>query len=223
MPAMKIYLVGGAVRDELLGRPIKDKDYVVIGGDEAALSRQLPGLKCVGSRHRVYLYRGAEYTLSEADTIEADLLRRDLTINAVAKGPDGGLIGAPGALEDLRNQVLRPVAEHNFFDDPLFSINSDNLTTMSGKKACGGKTYMSESDDAYFFHILCSYFPQIVYIIPEFKLFTFSDYTSQENTRKSLSERFCHLIITIYQPVFHDIPAIAAFICLASILPQGAP
>ena len=55
---VQIYLVGGAVRDQLLGRAIKDNDYVVIGGDEAALRRRLPGVKSVGRRHRVYLHRG---------------------------------------------------------------------------------------------------------------------------------------------------------------------
>ena len=127
---MQIYLVGGAVRDQLLGRAIKDKDYVVIGGDEAALRRHLPGVKCVGRRHRVYLHRGAEYTLSTAPTIEADLLGRDLTINALAKGPDGRLVGAANALEDLRSGVLRPVALENFFNDPLRVVRAARFSAL---------------------------------------------------------------------------------------------
>ncbi|MEJ2638330.1 MAG: HD domain-containing protein [Desulfosarcinaceae bacterium] len=127
---MEIYLVGGAVRDEVLGRPVKDKDYVVIGGDEAALRRRLPGVKCVGRRHKVYLHRGAEYTLSEAEAIETDLLGRDLTINALAKGPDGELIGAPDAFEDLQNRVLRPVAEENFFQDPLRVVRAARFSAL---------------------------------------------------------------------------------------------
>jgi tRNA nucleotidyltransferase (CCA-adding enzyme) len=127
---VEIYLVGGAVRDEVLGHPIKDRDYVVIGGDESALRRRLPGVKSVGRRHKVYLHRRAEYTLSDAETIESDLLGRDLTINAVAKGPDGGLKGAPGAFEDLQNRVLRPVAEENFFKDPLRVVRAARFSAL---------------------------------------------------------------------------------------------
>jgi tRNA nucleotidyltransferase (CCA-adding enzyme) len=127
---VEFYLVGGAVRDEVLGRPVKDRDYVVIGGDETTLRRRLPGVKCVGHRHKVYLHRGAEYTLSDAQTIEADLLGRDLTINAVAKGPDGDLIGAPGAFEDLQARVLRPVAVENFFQDPLRVLRAARFSAL---------------------------------------------------------------------------------------------
>jgi tRNA nucleotidyltransferase (CCA-adding enzyme) len=127
---VKIYLVGGAVRDELLGRPIKDRDYVVIGGDEAALRAHLPGMKCVGRRHRVYLHKGAEYTLSAAPTIEVDLAGRDLTINALARGERGDPIGAPGAIEDLQKRVLRPVAEQNFFDDPLRVLRAARFSAL---------------------------------------------------------------------------------------------
>jgi tRNA nucleotidyltransferase (CCA-adding enzyme) len=127
---VKIYLVGGAVRDQLLGRPIKDRDYVVIGGDEAALRRHLPGMKSVGRRHRVYLHKGAEYTLSAAPTIEADLAGRDLTINALARGEGGDPIGAPGAIEDLHKRVLRPVAERNFFDDPLRVLRAARFSAL---------------------------------------------------------------------------------------------
>lgn len=127
---MEIYLVGGAVRDELLGRAVKDRDYVVIGGDEAGLRRRLPGVKCVGSRHRVYLHRGAEYTLSAAAAIQDDLLGRDLTINALARGGDGRLIGAPGALEDLEGRVLRPLAAANFFNDPLRVVRAARFSAL---------------------------------------------------------------------------------------------
>lgn len=127
---VQIYLVGGAVRDQLLGRAIKDRDYVVIGGDEIALRQHLPGVKCVGRRHRVYLHRGAEYTLSAAPNIEADLLGRDLTINALAKGSDGHLVGAPNALKDLRSGVLRPVALENFFNDPLRVVRAARFSAL---------------------------------------------------------------------------------------------
>ncbi len=122
--------MGGAVRDELLGRAIKDKDYVVVGGDAAELRHHLPGVKCVGRRHRVYLHRGAEYTLSAERTIEADLLGRDLTINAVAKGSDGRLYGAPGAVNDIEAGILRPVAVENFFSDPLRVIRAARFSAV---------------------------------------------------------------------------------------------
>ncbi len=116
---MRIYLVGGAVRDELMGRGRCDKDYAVIGADEDRFMRQFPDAKKVGRRKCVFLLNGDEYTLSPFDTIEEDLLRRDLTVNAFAKDMEGHIIGHPSAFEDLKNKRLRPVAAENFVNDPL--------------------------------------------------------------------------------------------------------
>ncbi len=116
---MRIYLVGGAVRDELLGRPVQDRDFVVIGGSVAELLRRVPGLTQVGRREPVWVRAGEEYTLSAAPSIEADLALRDLTINALAKDEAGEVVALPGALDDLAARVLRPVAQANFLADPL--------------------------------------------------------------------------------------------------------
>ena len=116
---MKIYLVGGSVRDELLGSTVQDKDYVVIGAREKDFLESFPQAKKVGGDKPVYIYRGSEYTLSEQEDIYQDLWSRDLTINSLAKNQQGELFSIKGALDDLQNKVLRPVQDKNFFDDGL--------------------------------------------------------------------------------------------------------
>ena len=137
---MKVYLVGGAVRDTLLGLDPKDKDYVIVGAtaeDVEALLVQ--GYQRVGADFPVFLHpeTGDEYALARIErkvgagyngfeaytspdlTIEDDLRRRDLTINAMAMDPDTGEIIDPfGGQEDLKNGVLRHVSEA-FAEDPL--------------------------------------------------------------------------------------------------------
>lgn len=115
---MRIYLAGGAVRDRLLGRPVKDRDFGVVGATGEEFMRRFPSAKPVGRLGLTYIYRGEEYTLSRAATMEEDLLTRDLTMNALAEAEDGRIIGPPGALDDLRDKVLRPVACSNFHTDP---------------------------------------------------------------------------------------------------------
>lgn len=134
---MKNYLVGGAVRDELLGTPVKDRDYVVVGKTaEYMLER---GFKQVGKGFPVFLHplTGEEYALARKErktgvghtafdiisdpsvTLEDDLSRRDLTINAIARDEETGEIVDPyGGVEDLKNGVLRHVSEA-FAEDPL--------------------------------------------------------------------------------------------------------
>lgn len=116
---MEIYLVGGAVRDRLLGRPSSDRDFVVIGGTKESFLKRFPKAKIVGRRIPVFLVGNDEYTLAEAMDIQEDLLRRDLTINAVAEDAAGKLYFLKGAKEDLANRVFRAVAKENFFSDPL--------------------------------------------------------------------------------------------------------
>ena len=104
---MQIYVVGGAVRDELLGLPIKDRDYVVVGSTVEAMLAQ--GFKAVGKDFPVFLHPKTheEYALARTErktasgykgfaihalpdvTLDEDLARRDLTINAIAKSEDG--------------------------------------------------------------------------------------------------------------------------------------
>ena len=133
---MKIYRVGGAVRDELLGRSISDRDYVVVGATPEAMLAQ--GFRPVGRDFPVFLHpqSNEEYALARTErksgrgyhgftfhvapdvTLEEDLGRRDLTINAMARDADGTLIDPYGGERDLRAGVLRHVSPA-FAEDPL--------------------------------------------------------------------------------------------------------
>ncbi|MFC3700105.1 multifunctional CCA addition/repair protein [Reinekea marina] len=133
---MKTYLVGGAVRDELLGIPFKDKDYVVVGASPEDLLSQ--GFTQVGDDFPVFLhpktkdeyalarterksghgYTGFSVTFDADVTLEEDLLRRDLTINAIAKTDDGQFVDPYGGLADIQNKTLRHVSPA-FCEDPL--------------------------------------------------------------------------------------------------------
>lgn len=133
---MKKYLVGGAVRDALLGLPVKDKDWVVVG----ATPQQMldAGYQQVGRDFPVFLHPDTheEYALARTErksgagytgftcyaapdvTLEQDLLRRDLTVNALAQDDDGRVIDPYGGLSDLKNRLLRHVSPA-FNEDPL--------------------------------------------------------------------------------------------------------
>lgn len=135
-PHFSIYLVGGAVRDQLLNLPVKDRDWVVVG----ATPQQL--LKCgyqqVGRDFPVFLHPETkeEYALARTErkcghgyqgfnvdftadiTLEQDLLRRDLTINAIARDGDGKLHDPYGGVADLQQRLLRHVSPA-FAEDPL--------------------------------------------------------------------------------------------------------
>ncbi|MGH6612533.1 MAG: multifunctional CCA addition/repair protein, partial [Burkholderiaceae bacterium] len=134
---MKIYLVGGAVRDELLGLPAHERDWVVVGATPEQLTAR--GFKPVGKDFPVFLhpssaeehalarterktapgYRGFETLFSPDVTLEQDLERRDLTINAIAKDPESGEIVDPfGGRRDLQERWLRHVAPA-FVEDPV--------------------------------------------------------------------------------------------------------
>ena len=133
---MKVYLVGGAVRDTLLKLPVKDRDYVVVGATEQRMLEQ--GYQRVGKDFPVFLHPQTkeEYALARTErksghgytgftfdaepgvTLEQDLIRRDLTINAMAMDADGVLIDPYGGQQDLDNRVLRHVSEA-FREDPV--------------------------------------------------------------------------------------------------------
>jgi len=135
-PDQKVYLVGGAVRDELLGVAYKERDWVVVGSTPEALLEK--GYKQVGASFPVFLHPGTgeEYALARTEkkqghgyhgfavdfhpgvTLEEDLARRDLTINAMARGPAGVLIDPYGGKADLESRVLRHVSPA-FSEDPL--------------------------------------------------------------------------------------------------------
>lgn len=116
---MKLYKVGGAIRDRFLNRPIRDTDYVVIGTDEKGFMAEFPSARPVGKKKAVYILDGNEYTLSHSKNIEEDLGCRDLTINALAEDDEGRIFSHPQSFEDIKNKILRPVNQKNFFDDPL--------------------------------------------------------------------------------------------------------
>jgi tRNA nucleotidyltransferase (CCA-adding enzyme) len=133
---MKIYMVGGAVRDEMLGRPVADRDYVVVGATPEAMVAK--GFRPVGRDFPVFLhpqtheeyalarterksgrgYHGFRFHAAPEVTLEQDLSRRDVTINAMARDAQGLLIDPYGGERDLRTGVLRHVSPA-FAEDPL--------------------------------------------------------------------------------------------------------
>ena len=133
---MKVYLVGGAVRDKLLGLPVKEKDWVVVGSTAQEMKDK--GYKQVGKDFPVFInpktgeeyalarterksghgYAGFEFDTNPNVTLEEDLARRDLTINAIAQDEDGTLIDPFNGQEDIKNKKLRHVSDA-FSEDPL--------------------------------------------------------------------------------------------------------
>jgi tRNA nucleotidyltransferase (CCA-adding enzyme) len=133
---MQVYLVGGAVRDALLGLAVKERDWVVVGGTREELTRAK--YREVGRDFPVFLhpdtheeyalarlerkvspgYRGFAVEFGPQVTLEEDLARRDLTINAMAETPDGALIDPFGGRQDLEARVLRHVSAA-FVEDPV--------------------------------------------------------------------------------------------------------
>jgi tRNA nucleotidyltransferase (CCA-adding enzyme) len=139
---MKIYAVGGAIRDDLLGKPVQDRDYVVVGATPEQMAAQ--GFRPVGRDFPVFLhpetheeyalarterktaagYHGFQFFYAPDVTLEEDLARRDLTINAMARevSPDGALIGPVidpfDGQRDLQARVFRHVGRA-FVEDPV--------------------------------------------------------------------------------------------------------
>lgn len=133
---MEIYVVGGAVRDTLLGRPVKDHDYVVVGATPEQMEHL--GYRAVGKDFPVFLHPQThqEYALARTErktakgykgfsvhaapdvTLEEDLARRDFTINAIAQAEDGRLIDPFHGQQDIERKVLRHVTQA-FSEDPV--------------------------------------------------------------------------------------------------------
>lgn len=133
---MQVYLVGGAVRDQLLGRPVRERDWVVVGATPAEMLAA--GYRAVGRDFPVFLHPQTqeEYALARLErktgpgyrgfvtehtpgvTLEQDLQRRDLTINAMAQEPGGALIDPYGGRRDLEARCLRHVSPA-FAEDPV--------------------------------------------------------------------------------------------------------
>jgi tRNA nucleotidyltransferase (CCA-adding enzyme) len=167
---MKVYLVGGAVRDELLGRPAAERDWVVVGATPEQMGAA--GYRQVGKDFPVFLHpaTGEEYALARTErktgrgyhgfethyspdvTLEDDLRRRDLTINAMARDDAGQLIDPHGGQRDLESRTLRHVSEA-FNEDPVrilrvarflarfqplgFSVAPETLARMRAMVAAG--------------------------------------------------------------------------------------
>ncbi len=164
---MDTYLVGGAVRDELLGRPVIDRDYVVVGSTPQEM--EALGFRRVGADFPVFLHpeTRCEYALARTErktapgyrgfvvhadpdvTLDADLRRRDLTINAMARASDGTLVDPYGGLADLRAGILRHVSPA-FAEDPVrilrvarfaarfgFTVAPETLALMRSMVAAG--------------------------------------------------------------------------------------
>jgi tRNA nucleotidyltransferase (CCA-adding enzyme) len=133
---METYLVGGGVRDQLLGLPVKDRDWVVVGSSPEQMLAQ--GFRSVGKDFPVFLHpdTNEEYALARTErktapgykgfaihaapdvTLEQDLARRDLTINAIAQDANGKLIDPYNGQQDLKNKTLRHVSSA-FTEDPV--------------------------------------------------------------------------------------------------------
>jgi tRNA nucleotidyltransferase (CCA-adding enzyme) len=133
---MKIYVVGGAVRDALLGLPVQDRDHVVVGATPEAMLAA--GFRPVGKDFPVFLHPQTqeEYALARTErktapgyhgfvfhtapdvTLEDDLIRRDLTINAMAQGEDGSIVDPYGGRRDLDARIFRHVSAA-FAEDPV--------------------------------------------------------------------------------------------------------
>lgn len=133
---MKIFLVGGAVRDEILNIQSIEKDWVVIGASEKEMLQK--GFISVGKSFPVFLHpdtkeeyalarkelktglghKDFEFDVNKEITLKEDLLRRDLTINAIAKSETGELIDPYGGVKDIENKILRHISDA-FKEDPL--------------------------------------------------------------------------------------------------------
>jgi tRNA nucleotidyltransferase (CCA-adding enzyme) len=160
---MQVYLVGGAVRDELLGMPVRERDWVIVGGTREELLRL--NYREVGRDFPVFLhpdtheehalarrerkispgYRGFSVEFGPEVTLEEDLARRDLTINAMARAPDGSLLDPYGGRRDIESRTLRHVSDA-FAEDPVrvlrvarfaarfaplgFAVDPDTLSLM---------------------------------------------------------------------------------------------
>lgn len=164
---MQTYLVGGAVRDRLLGLETQDRDWVVVGADAQTMldlgyhpvGKDFPVFLHPESREEYALarterktakgYAGFTFHADKSITLEQDLLRRDLTINAIAQDSNGKLIDPYGGQADLRNRILRHVSPA-FAEDPVrilrtarfaarydFSIAPETMTLMQQMVTAG--------------------------------------------------------------------------------------
>lgn len=172
---MEVYLVGGAVRDELLGLPVKEKDWLVVGATPAQMLKQ--GFRPVGKDFPVFLhpqtqeeyalarterktapgYQGFSFHADESVTLEQDLLRRDLTINAIVKNANDEVLDPLRGQRDIEQRILRHVSDA-FVEDPVrilrtarflarfsylgFTIADGTMQLMQAMVAAGETKYL---------------------------------------------------------------------------------
>jgi len=147
---MKIYLVGGALRDKFLNIPVKDKDFVVVGSSPEEMIKN--GFKPIGKDFPVFLhpetkeeyalartekkigvgYHGFKFYTSPQVSLEEDLKRRDLTINAIAQDENGKIYDPYNGQIDIKKRVLRHVSDA-FIEDPLRILRAARISTLDKK------------------------------------------------------------------------------------------
>ena len=147
---MKVYLVGGALRDKFLNIPIKDKDYVVVGSTPEEMIKK--GFKPIGKDFPVFIhpdtkyeyalartekkigigYHGFKFYASPKVNLDEDLKRRDLTINAIAQDEDGNIYDPYNGQIDIEKRILRHVSDA-FIEDPLRVLRVARFATLDEK------------------------------------------------------------------------------------------
>ena len=147
---MKIYLVGGALRNKLLNLPVKDKDYVVVGSTPEQMIQK--GFKPIGKDFPVFIhpktkdeyalartekkigvgYHGFKFYASPEISLEEDLKRRDLTINAIAQDEDGKIYDPYKGQIDIDKRIIRHVSDA-FVEDPLRVLRAARFATLDKK------------------------------------------------------------------------------------------
>ena len=168
---LQVYIVGGAVRDELLGQPAGDHDWVVVGASPADMTAR--GFMPVGGDFPVFLHPRTkeEYALARTErksgvgykgftfhtgtdvTLEQDLQRRDLTVNAIARTPEGELVDPLGGQADIRARILRHVGPA-FAEDPVRILRLGRFAARFGEfsvapetlQLCRGMVEAGEAD-----------------------------------------------------------------------------
>ncbi|GAB1261231.1 multifunctional CCA addition/repair protein [Aurantivibrio plasticivorans] len=195
---MDIFLVGGAVRDQLLDYPFTERDWVVVGCDPETMLAQ--GFTPVGKDFPVFLhpdtheeyalarterksghgYKGFQFHTSPDVSLEEDLQRRDLTINAIARDSAGNIVDPYGGVNDIHNKVLRHVSAH-FAEDPVRILR---VARFAARYAHLGFTIAPETLELMFSMVTNG---EVTHLVSE---------RVWKETERSLSERAPHIFFS---------------------------